>query len=133
MSLRHCVLGSKNILTFVYRIGSYFGDLGDGIHKGDENDPRVAVIEVVPDEIRYWLPMATRDVALKGEVTAPGELRTITNEEVSALEVNQVIHIFTDPSAPRSNSLRKKARKQNSGRHLNIVYSFIFEFYCCTL
>jgi len=130
MSLRHCVLGSKNILTFVYRIGSYFGDLGDGIHKGDENDPRVAVIEVVPDEIRYWLPMATRGVALKGEVNAPGELRTITNEEVSALEG---IHIFTDPSAPRSNSLRKKVRKQNSGRHPNIVFYFIFKKFYCTL
>jgi general stress protein 26 len=26
---------------------AWFGDLGDGVHKGDENDPRVSVIEVV--------------------------------------------------------------------------------------
>lgn len=69
-------------------IGSYFGDLGDGVHKGDENDPRVAVIEVVPDEIRYWLasslPMSAQRAAstVQGKVTVPGELRTITKEEI---------------------------------------------------
>ncbi|KAI0277398.1 hypothetical protein BGY98DRAFT_1107803 [Russula aff. rugulosa BPL654] len=71
-------------------IGSYFGDLGDGIHKGDENDPRVSVIEVVPDEIRYWvasspnLPVSVQEVAstVQGKVTVPGELRTITSEEI---------------------------------------------------
>lgn len=30
---------------------AWFGDLGDGTHKGDENDPRVAVIEVIPDSV----------------------------------------------------------------------------------
>ncbi|KAH9916933.1 hypothetical protein B0H21DRAFT_702908 [Amylocystis lapponica] len=72
-------------------ISAWFGDLGDGIHKGDQTDPRVALIEVVPDEIRYWV--ATRgamgravDVAVSavsGKTAAPGELRTITREEVS--------------------------------------------------
>lgn len=61
------------------------------MHKGDENDPRVAVIEVIPDEIRYW--MATKGTvgravdigvgAVTGKISAPGELRTITKEEVS--------------------------------------------------
>jgi hypothetical protein len=73
-------------------IGSYFGDLGDGTHKGDENDPRVAIIEVVPDEVRYWLPTSCPGVqegapAVQGKVTVSGELRTITKEEVSTLEV----------------------------------------------
>ncbi|KAH9998467.1 hypothetical protein BJV74DRAFT_883157 [Russula compacta] len=71
-------------------IAAYFGDLGDGIHKGDENDPRVAAIEVVPDEVRYWLATSgsiSRGVqeiasAAQGKVTVPGELRTITKEEV---------------------------------------------------
>jgi hypothetical protein len=71
-------------------IGPYFGDLGDGIHKGDENDPRVAVIEVVPEEIRYWLAAGcpiSRGVqevasAVQGKVPVSGELRTITKEEV---------------------------------------------------
>jgi hypothetical protein len=29
--------------------------LKDGVHTGDENDPRVSVIEVIPKEIQYWL------------------------------------------------------------------------------
>jgi hypothetical protein len=97
----------------IYSIGSYFGDLGDGVHKGDEDDPRVAVIEVVPDEIRYWLasslPVSAQEVVstVRGKVTVPGELRTITKEEVSTLEVILVGSIFADPSVPRSNSFRE--------------------------
>lgn len=76
-------------------ISAYFGDLGDGIHKGDENDPRVVIIEVVPDEVRYWLATSgaiSRGVqevaqAARGKVAVPGELRTITKEEVSSLQV----------------------------------------------
>jgi hypothetical protein len=69
--------------------------LGDGIHKGDENDPRVVIIEVVPEEVRYWLATSgviSRGVqevaqAARGKVAIPGELRTITKEEVSSLQV----------------------------------------------
>jgi len=85
-------------------ISSYFGDLGDGVHKGDENDPRVAVIEVVPDEVRYWLATSgslSRGVqeiasAAQGKVTIPGELRTITKEEVSTLQGLSRSRVFTD-------------------------------------
>ncbi|KAH9961256.1 hypothetical protein BC827DRAFT_1203499 [Russula dissimulans] len=76
-------------------IASYFGDLGDGIHKGDENDPRVAAIEVIPDEVRYWLATrgaiarnvqeiaaVARSAVTQGAFTIAGELRTITKEEI---------------------------------------------------
>ncbi|RDX42075.1 hypothetical protein OH76DRAFT_1363429 [Lentinus brumalis] len=73
---------------------AWFGDLGDGVHKGDRNDPRVAVIEVIPDEIRYWI--ATRgkvgqavDIAVSaatGKTAAPGELRTITKDEIQLVQ-----------------------------------------------
>jgi hypothetical protein len=33
----------------------WFGDLGDGKHTGDYNDPRVAVIQVVPSEVSSTL------------------------------------------------------------------------------
>ncbi|KAK0195343.1 hypothetical protein F5146DRAFT_281811 [Armillaria mellea] len=71
-------------------LSAYFGDLEDGVHKGDVNDPRISIIEVVPEEIRYW-------VATKGSVgraieaavssvtktcAAPGELRTISKAEI---------------------------------------------------
>ncbi|RXW25062.1 hypothetical protein EST38_g834 [Candolleomyces aberdarensis] len=69
---------------------AWFGDLKDGIHKGDETDPRVSVIEVVPDEIRYWFATKGRvgqaiDIgthALTGKVSSPGELRTISKQEI---------------------------------------------------
>ncbi|KAI0298521.1 hypothetical protein BC826DRAFT_997819 [Russula brevipes] len=75
-------------------MASYFGDLGDGVHKGDENDPRVAAIEVIPDEIRYWLATSgsvSRSIqevasAVSGKVTVPGELRTITQEEIQLVQ-----------------------------------------------
>ncbi|KAI0655894.1 hypothetical protein C8Q70DRAFT_1047053 [Cubamyces menziesii] len=73
---------------------AWFGDLGDGVHKGDQNDPRVAVIEVIPAEIRYWI--ATRGKigqaveiavgAVTGKTAAPGELRTITKEEIQLVQ-----------------------------------------------
>ena len=31
----------------------WFGDLKDGKHTGNWDDPRVAVIQVVPSELRY--------------------------------------------------------------------------------
>ena len=72
------------------RTSAWFGDLKDGIHRGDETDPRVSVIEVVPDEIRYWYATKGRvgqavDIgmhALVGKVSSTGELRTITKQEV---------------------------------------------------
>ena len=72
------------------RLTAWFGDLKDGVHKGDENDPRVTIIEVIPDEIHYWIThsgtmMRTAEIAASaasGRTAAPGELRTITKDEV---------------------------------------------------
>ncbi|KAF9527304.1 hypothetical protein CPB83DRAFT_856324 [Crepidotus variabilis] len=69
---------------------AWFGDLKDGVHKGDANDPRVSIIEVIPDEIRYWYPTKGKigravDIgvaAVTGSTSAPGELRTITKNEI---------------------------------------------------
>ncbi|KAG8988555.1 hypothetical protein FRB94_001899 [Tulasnella sp. JGI-2019a] len=73
---------------------AWFGDLGDGIHKGDAEDPRIVVIEVIPDSIRYWFTNKTRigqtveivSSAVTGKVASPGELRTITKQEIQAQE-----------------------------------------------
>jgi general stress protein 26 len=74
------------------QLPGYFGDLGDGVHKGDADDPRVSLIEIIPSEIRYWVStknsigktvqMAISSVTGKG--SAPGELRIITEAEVNA-------------------------------------------------
>jgi len=75
-------------------VSAYYGDLGDGIHKGDENDPRVSIIEVVPDEIRYWKSTSgsigkvahQAYGAVTGHGSAPGEMRTITSQEIQLTE-----------------------------------------------
>ncbi|KAF8844295.1 hypothetical protein BDN67DRAFT_963041 [Paxillus ammoniavirescens] len=75
-------------------ITGYIGDLGDGVHRGDEKDPRVAVIEIIPNEIKYWISQrshATRTLqvaagAVTGKATAPGELRTITKDEIQSVQ-----------------------------------------------
>lgn len=72
-------------------MSAWFGDLKDGVHKGDEHDPRVAIIEVIPDEIRYFSAtkgtvgraLETGISVVTGGVSVPGELRTITSSEVS--------------------------------------------------
>ncbi|KAJ7593906.1 hypothetical protein C8J56DRAFT_423839 [Mycena floridula] len=78
-------------------MSAYFGNLKDGIHGGDENDPRISVIEVIPDEIRYWVAtkgtitktvdMATS--ALTGGTAQLGEMRTITKSEI---QLTQGLH-----------------------------------------
>ncbi|KAG1751547.1 uncharacterized protein EDB91DRAFT_1105998 [Suillus paluster] len=71
-------------------VTGYIGDLKDGVHKGDKDDPRVAVIEVIPDEIKYWITKHSSMMrkaqivvgAAMGKATASGELRTISQEEI---------------------------------------------------
>ncbi|PFH46180.1 hypothetical protein AMATHDRAFT_51229 [Amanita thiersii Skay4041] len=71
-------------------VSGWFGDLKDDVHRGDENDPRIVVIEVIPDEIKYWV--ATKGSigravevglgAFTGKAASPGEIRTISKSEV---------------------------------------------------
>jgi len=69
---------------------AWFGDLGDGVHKGDHNDPRVQLIVVKPKEIHYWhktsnIISETYQVvkgAVTGETAAPGVLRSLTKQEI---------------------------------------------------
>ncbi|EGO00083.1 hypothetical protein SERLA73DRAFT_180499 [Serpula lacrymans var. lacrymans S7.3] len=71
-------------------ITAYIGDLHDGVHRGNEDDPRVAAIEIIPDEIHYWITKHSNVVrsmqvaasAVSGKATSPGELRIITKDEV---------------------------------------------------
>jgi len=71
-------------------IAGYFANLHDGVHKGDKTDPRVSVISVIPHEIRYWVSTSTSvgramehaKGSITGKLTAPGEIRTITSDEL---------------------------------------------------
>jgi len=76
-------------------ISSYFGDLGDGIHNGKPDDPRISIIEVIPSEIRYWVSTSGtigRAVgaaygAVTGHPSVPGEMRTLTSEEIQQIGI----------------------------------------------
>ncbi|KAF7368470.1 hypothetical protein MVEN_00170200 [Mycena venus] len=74
----------------------YFGDLKDGVHKGDAEDPRVSIIEVVPSEIRYWVTYSNSHLGLPNvspralilgitsiqTEASGGELVTISSEDI---------------------------------------------------
>ena len=76
----------------------------------------MAVIEVIPNEIRYWLStsnMATKaaDIvtsAMTGKTSAPGELRTITKQEACSLSYQMGFAVAdysrTDRAHPRPTS-----------------------------
>ncbi|KAI0318872.1 hypothetical protein OF83DRAFT_1056051 [Amylostereum chailletii] len=86
------VITDKNIIKQHWNstVSAFFGDLGDGVHKGNADDPRVSAIEVVPDQVHYWIATSgkigrTTQIALgavTGKASAPGELRTINKAEI---------------------------------------------------
>lgn len=71
----------------------YFGKI-DNQHPGNETDPRVSLIEVIPDNIRYWVATSNKVVqaaqtvksAITGSGDPPGELRVITSQELQLVE-----------------------------------------------
>lgn len=99
------------------RIAAYYGDLGDGIHTGKDDDPRISIIEVIPSEIRYWIAtsgsigraISTTVGAITGHGSAPGELRTLTSQEVS------------DYATSRENDISDKELKDSIGRRAELV------------
>jgi len=74
-------------------VKAWFGDMGDGKRDGSATDPRVGVIVVKPYEIRYFtrkknLLSQAVDIAasaVSGYVAQPGEIRTITADEIATL------------------------------------------------
>ena len=72
-------------------IAGYFADLQDGIHNATSDDPRVSVITVNPHSIRYWYAtqgtvgraIDTATAAVTGKLTVPGELYTLSSDEVN--------------------------------------------------
>ena len=120
----------------------WFGDLKDGKHTGDWDDPRVAVIQVVPAEIRYvrdfnvllyhhltlltsvwtqWIKTESSLAqtyelvkgAVTGETASPGALRVITESEVSFC-LNQIDRLLMGCVA----RTREEAGPEGDLRHL---------------
>lgn len=69
---------------------AWFGDLGDGVHNGTADDPRVALIEVKADYITYWLSTSTKlgflkeiaESTLTGQVATTGVTRELKKEAI---------------------------------------------------
>lgn len=73
-------------------LSAWFGDLGDGIHTGKAEDPRMALIEVKSKYISYWNSQVTslgflKEVglaALTGKVADTGVQRELLEKDIEA-------------------------------------------------
>ena len=74
-------------------VSAWFGDLGDGVHNGGPEDPRVALIEVKPNYIVYWKSTVgsigfAKEVAMgsmKGQVANTGVMREFKNADIQEM------------------------------------------------
>lgn len=70
---------------------AWFGDLGDGVHDGSANDPRMTLIEVKTKYVSYWLHQVgalgfLKEVgvaAVTGKVANTGVLRELKDVEIN--------------------------------------------------
>ncbi len=82
------------LMSTVHTYKAWFGDLGDGVHKGDVDDPRVSLIRVKPMSISYCILDKTRlgvmyeiaKGAVTGQIADAGKVREIRGEELQQLE-----------------------------------------------
>ena len=73
-------------------LSAWFGDLGDGVHTGKAEDPRLTLIEVKAKYITYWLSQVTslgflKEVglaALTGKVADTGVQRELNEDDIKA-------------------------------------------------
>jgi len=78
-------------------LSAWFGDLGDGVHNGKPEDPRMALIEVQPKYISYWKHTVStlgfvKEVglgALTGQVANTGLQRELTEEDIKQMRHTQ--------------------------------------------
>lgn len=71
---------------------AWFGDLGDGVHTGGPEDPRMTLIEIKAKYVAYWKSKVsslgflkeTTQAAVTGQVADTGVLRHLTEEDLKA-------------------------------------------------
>ncbi len=74
-------------------LSAWFGDLGDGVHNGTAEDPRMTLIEVQAKYICYWKSTVSslgfvKEVAqatIMGQVADTGVLREFKQDDVEAM------------------------------------------------
>ena len=78
-------------------ISAWFGDLGDGVHTGKPEDPRMALIEVKSKYIAYWKSTVTslgfmKEVAvgaMTGKVASTGVQREFVESDITKMRETQ--------------------------------------------
>ncbi|KAI4126812.1 MAG: hypothetical protein LQ347_004826 [Umbilicaria vellea] len=71
-------------------VSAWFGDLGDGVHNGTADDPRMAMIEVKSKYVAYWKKTVTSigymaevaQAAMTGKVANTGVQRQLTEDDL---------------------------------------------------
>ncbi|PWY99936.1 hypothetical protein BCV70DRAFT_161455 [Testicularia cyperi] len=79
---------------------AWFDDKKDGKHTGDHDDPRVVLLDVHPQEIRYFEAdgkisalAQTAKAAISGHAASPGKLIILSQQEIAlATPANQAVH-----------------------------------------
>ncbi|CAF9942743.1 MAG: hypothetical protein ALECFALPRED_009995 [Alectoria fallacina] len=74
---------------------AWFGDLGDGVHNGTADDPRMAIIELKAKYISYWKATVgtlgfVKEVAqasFTGQVANTGVQRQLVEEDIEAMRM----------------------------------------------
>lgn len=72
-------------------IAAWFGDLGDGVHTGKADDPRLALIEVTPKHVKYYKNEVSSvgamaeigAAAVSGRIAKTGVLRELKEDQLS--------------------------------------------------
>eukprot|EP01117_Protostelium_nocturnum_P020662 TRINITY_DN9407_c0_g1_i3.p1 TRINITY_DN9407_c0_g1~~TRINITY_DN9407_c0_g1_i3.p1 ORF type:complete len:253 (+),score=52.86 TRINITY_DN9407_c0_g1_i3:53-811(+) len=75
-------------------IKAWFGDLGDGVNDGSENDPRIALIEVKTKTVNYWYSVGKLGTlanvlvsTVTGEAASPGSLRELNEADIERARI----------------------------------------------
>ncbi|TIB98118.1 hypothetical protein E3Q18_02161 [Wallemia mellicola] len=92
---RASVTQDQSVIDKVWNpsLKAWFGDLKDGKHTGDKDDPRIMVIVVKPESLHFWHNTSSKigfayevvKGAVTGETAAPGELITIEHDEIKLI------------------------------------------------
>lgn len=71
-------------------VSAWFGDLGDGVHDGTADDPRMSLIEIKSNYITYWQTEVTKigylaqvaTASVTGTVAKTGVTREMNGSEI---------------------------------------------------
>lgn len=110
MSGEATVVTDRDVVRKYYNVSlkAWVGDLGDGVHNGGPEDPRLAIIRVVARTATYALAVGTslgRAVeivkgAVTGQAAQVNKLRELTEKELDECELASCALVFDSEMLP---------------------------------